>query len=293
MELPERITTPERTIVDFHKYGLDDLYRLGKYAYKTARNQLEEHVHEGMMEICYCDTGVQVYEVDGKIHRIKGGDVFVTFPGEPHSSAKYPEEKGSLYWLIVRLPDKGSFLHYNEADSLALVNALRSLPARHFKGNAILKKSLDEMLLLHQVPLQPIHRLSMIHLVTGFLLQVIQAAAKANQAAESNRVLLIKQYIAENLYNTLTIEMLAKWLHLSEAHFKSWFKKETGMPPLDYIVRERIEEAKKMLAQNKEIAIADIAYQLNFSSSQYFATVFRKYTGCSPAAFRNQLKEAP
>ena len=75
-------------------------------------------------------------------------------------------------------------------------------------------------------------------------------------------------------------------MNLSDSHFKSWFKKEAGMPPLDYILRMRIEEGKKLMASHPGETIASIAYQLNFSSSQYFATVFKKYAGISPAAFR-------
>jgi len=66
MEAFDTRSTRERTIVDFTKYGLPDMVRLGKYAYKTAHRQLETHVHQGMMEICYCEKGVQVYELGGK-----------------------------------------------------------------------------------------------------------------------------------------------------------------------------------------------------------------------------------
>jgi AraC-like DNA-binding protein len=53
---------------------------------------------------------------------------------------------------------------------------------------------------------------------------------------------------------------------------------------LDYITRRRIEESKKMLSQG-EASVTDIAYALGFSSSQYFATVFKRITGQSPKQF--------
>jgi AraC-like DNA-binding protein len=295
MEVPDLISTPERTIVDFKKYGLDDISRLGKYVYKSAHGQLEKHVHEGMMEICYCDKGVQVYEVAGKKYQIKGGDVFVTFPGEPHSSDKYPEEKGALYWLIIKIPAREQFLNYSKEDSKAFIKELLSLPVRHFRGNATMKKELDEMFRLHSTAQQPMHRLRMINLLTNFLLLVIQGAGRNTQKIHSDRVIAVKQYITAHLYDDLSIEQLAKKLHLSDAHFKSWFKKEIGMPPLDYILRERIDEAKRIMLRNRDLNMTEIAYQLNFSSSQYFATVFKKYAGISPALFRNeqQANEAP
>ena len=295
MEAFDTTSTPERTLVDFTKYGLPDIVRLGKYAYKTAHRQLETHVHKGMMEICYCEKGVQVYEVDGKKYQLKGGDVFVTFPGEPHSSDNRPEEKGVLYWLIIRIPANGRFLDYSGEDGKAFVKELLGLPARHFRGNGAMKKMLDEIFSLYATQRQPIHRLRIMNLLTTFMLAVIQCAGNDAKQTHSDRVTEVKKYITEHIYDDLSIELLAKKLHLSDAHFKSWFKKELGMPPLDYILRARVDEGKKIMRRNSRLSIADIAYQLNFSSSQYFATVFKKYAGISPAAFRNSLdvKAAP
>jgi AraC-like DNA-binding protein len=290
MDAFDTISTPERTIIDFTKYGLPDIFRLGKYAYKRAHRELETHMHQGMMEICYCDKGVQVYEVDGKKYQIKGGDVFVTFPGEPHSSDKRPEEKGVLYWLIIKIPASGSFLHYAGEDGKAFVKELLSLPARHFRGNDSMKKILDEIFVLYTAEKQPIHRLRIINLLTTFLLTVIQYAGSDARKTHPDRVVEIKRYVAEHIYDDLSIELLAKKLHLSDAHFKSWFKKAVGMPPLDYILRERIDEGKRMMRSNPQVTISDIAYQLNFSSSQYFSTVFKKYAGISPAEFRQSLQ---
>ncbi len=280
-------STSERAIIDFTPYGLPGITRLGRYAYKHAHPRLETHTHEGMMEICYCDKGLQLYEVAGRPYQVKGGDVFVTFPGEPHSTSNHPEEKGVLYWLIVQLPADGPFLQYNDADGKAFVKELLAMPARHFRGNPSMKKWLDDIFTLHHAGRQPMHRLRIMHLLTTFLLSVMDAAAANAGSAHSDRMTSVKKYIADHIYDDLTIELLAREAHISDSHFKSWFKKEMGMPPLDYILRERIEEGKKILRENRQANISQIAYALNFSSPQYFATVFKKYAGVSPVEFKN------
>ena len=158
-----------------------------------------------------------------------------------------------------------------------------------------MKKILDEIFSLYAAEQQPIHRLRIINLLTTFMLAVVQYAGSDARQTYSGRVAEVKKYITEHLYDDLSIELLAKKLHLSDAHFKSWFKKELGMPPLDYILRARVDEGKKIMRRNSRLSMSDIAYQLNFSSPQYFATVFKKYAGISPAAFRNDLevKAAP
>jgi AraC-like DNA-binding protein len=282
-------TTNERTIIDFSRFSITDIHRLGRYTYKHAHGSLPEHTHDGMMEICYCEKGLQVYEVNGQKYNIKGGDIFITFPGELHSTAHHPEEKGILYWLLIKIPDGNSFLDYNGPDAIALLSELLNLSTRHFKGSTEMKKMLDDIFTLHYTPQQPIYRVQLLNLLTNFLLATIQGSQKTSELQPSNRRLEISTYIASNLYNDLSVELLAEKMNFSDSHFKSWFKNEFGVPPADYVLRLRIEEAKKLLQTSGENTVTDTAYQLNFSSSQYFATVFKKYTGVTPTEYKSSL----
>ena len=77
--------------------------------------------------------------------------------------------------------------------------------------------------------------------------------------------------------------MLADRYGLSLPRFKAKFRQQMGMPPGEYIMRERIRTAEEMLRQG--MGITDVAYSLNFSSSQYFSTCFRRFYGMTPGAF--------
>lgn len=287
-------STTERSIINFSKFNLDGKVRLGRYSYKHVHGELETHSHDGMMEICYCDKGMQVYEVAGKEYQIRGGDVFITFPNEPHGTAQHPEEKGTLYWLIVQIPEKERFLHYGKEESAVFINELMGIKERHFKGTEVMKKMLDQLFTLHEEPeQQPVHKLQTLNLISNFLLMVIEYAQKNVAREQSDRISEIKNFIHDNIYQNLPIELLAKELCMSDSHFKSWFKKEFGMPPVDYILRTRVEEGKKLLLLPEGESITAIAFKLNFSSSQYFATVFKKYTGLSPAEFKQRSLKIP
>ncbi|TCC96632.1 helix-turn-helix transcriptional regulator [Pedobacter hiemivivus] len=282
-------STTERSIINFKKFNLDEKIRLGRYSYKHVHGELETHSHDGMMEICYCDKGMQVYEVNGKEYQIRGGDVFITFPNEPHGTARHPEEKGALYWLIVQIPKNERFLHYDDEESAVFIKELMSIGQRHFKGTDSMKKMLDQLFILHEEPVQqPLHKLQTLNLISNFLLTVIEYSQKNVAREQSDRISEIRNYIHTNIYQSLPIELLAKELCMSDSHFKSWFKKEFGMPPVDYILRTRVEEGKKLLQLPDAESVTSIAFKLNFSSSQYFATVFKKYTGVSPAEFKQR-----
>lgn len=282
-------STAERSIIHFSRFGLEGKVRLGRYSYKHVHGELETHSHDGMMEICYCDKGMQVYEVNGKEYHIRGGDVFITFPNEPHGTARHPEEKGTLYWLIVQIPEKGRFLHYDDEESTVFIKELMAIKERHFKGTEAMKRMLDQVFAVHDEPVQqPVHKLQTLNLISTFLLTVIEYSQKNISRKQSDRIAVIRNYIHDNIYQDLSVELLAKELCMSGSHFKSWFKKEFGIPPVDYILRARVEEAKKLLLLPDGESVTAIAFRLNFSSSQYFATVFKKYTGLSPAEFKQR-----
>ncbi|MEM7714642.1 MAG: AraC family transcriptional regulator, partial [Cyanobacteria bacterium P01_A01_bin.68] len=64
------------------------------------------------------------------------------------------------------------------------------------------------------------------------------------------------------------------------------FKNATGFSPHKYLILQRIESAKNLLHQNK-LSIAEISYQLGFTSQSHFTTAFRKITGITPKCYRD------
>src|SRR5690606_8976235 len=96
-------------------------------------------------------------------------------------------------------------------------------------------------------------------------------------------------FIQENILEQLLLEDLADQTGLSLSRFKHRFKEEIGIPPAEYIVRKKIESSKEMI-QSTGLAISEIAYNLNFSSSPYFATVFKRFVGMTPLEFRRKKK---
>ncbi len=98
---------------------------------------------------------------------------------------------------------------------------------------------------------------------------------------------LIQQY-PQRIFR---LEDLARRAHLSLSHFKKRFKAETGLSPRQYILRDKIEAAKCLLSSQAK-PITDIALDLGFVSSQYFATVFKRITGTTPTHYRRQAHQA-
>lgn len=96
------------------------------------------------------------------------------------------------------------------------------------------------------------------------------------------------EYINENLDKNLTLSEIAATLGMSPYHFARAFKQLTGLPPHQYLVERRLEQAKTLLAKT-DLAIAEIAYRVGFANQSHFTTLFRKHTAITPKAYRNAL----
>jgi AraC-like DNA-binding protein len=106
-------------------------------------------------------------------------------------------------------------------------------------------------------------------------------------AANNNPLAYVIGYIKANLNEKISIDSLSNKACMSKATFYRLFKRELGISPNDYILAEKMNKAKELLARpgNK---IAAISYELGFSDSNYFIRAFKKIVGITPGAFQLQ-----
>lgn len=95
----------------------------------------------------------------------------------------------------------------------------------------------------------------------------------------------VKNYIAENLNEKLTVQRLANESHMSTSHFSRVFKQQTGFSPYDYVLITRLNKAKYLL-QKTEMSVSSIAYETGFNSESNFICFFTDNEGISPGKFR-------
>ena len=93
-------------------------------------------------------------------------------------------------------------------------------------------------------------------------------------------------YIHARLEQDITLSELADVAQMSKYRFARAFKQSTGIPPHQYLLSQRIERAKKLLALT-QLQIADISYHLGFASQSHFTATFRRFTKVTPKAYRN------
>ena len=89
----------------------------------------------------------------------------------------------------------------------------------------------------------------------------------------------------EKIDQEIDFKIIARNLGISYSKFRSDFKRQTGLPPMQYFLLLKIEKAKNLLL-NTDIYSKQIAYDLGFESEHYFYRLFKQKTGMTPAQFR-------
>lgn len=96
-------------------------------------------------------------------------------------------------------------------------------------------------------------------------------------------------HIRYNLSEELTLETIAKEVHLSPKYFSRIFKENMGVSLNAYINKERVKKGKELLDYTKD-SISHIALRVGFKNQNYFTTVFKKITGITPKQYRLNKK---
>ena len=100
----------------------------------------------------------------------------------------------------------------------------------------------------------------------------------------------VEEFINENLEEDLSLAEIAEVADLSQFHFARAFRKSTGLTPQNYLMKQRIERAKILLAKN-DLPIVEVSLRTGFKNQSHFTTLFRKFTKFTPKTWR-ELKLA-
>ncbi|MBK1897554.1 AraC family transcriptional regulator [Chryseobacterium paridis] len=123
------------------------------------------------------------------------------------------------------------------------------------------------------------------------LIRLMQTQARSmvekNIVKNKSRIGFAVDYIKKNLHQKLSIDSIAKLAYVSKSNFFKMFKDELGTSPNDFILQERINRAKELLASQN--SIKETAYQTGFSDTNYFTRVFKQLVGVTPKSYQNKV----
>ena len=115
--------------------------------------------------------------------------------------------------------------------------------------------------------------------------QLIESA----QNTENPHYKDIKQYIYANLCEHITLEGIAKHTHLVPRYICTLFKKHSGMTITEYICRERVNLAKRLIV-TADLSLFEISSACGFSDYNYFSRTFKKIVGMTATSYKKSKR---
>lgn len=108
-----------------------------------------------------------------------------------------------------------------------------------------------------------------------------------NEQSDSFIVRRAKEYVDRHLLEDVTLAKVGESIHVSPGYLSRIFLKEIGENFSDYIIRNKMEIAQKMLRETSR-KVYEIASDLGYSNPHYFSKLFKDRTGLTPLEYRNQ-----
>ncbi len=278
-----------RKVYDYYKDGTF-FFRIGYVHHPEAHWPMPFHEHGDMTEFVYLKRGSQNYQTAEKLYTIHQGEVFFTLPHEFHNTGTFPEEVSVLYYLIIDLsllPQLNVFIFSDEYQEMN--QFFQKIHDRIYKASSSLGDTLHHLMqecLKENAP----HFHTRIRNALSEVLIALSTPLQSHMSNNNYRVQRSLQYIQTHLCDSIRISDLCKMENLSLSAFNRQFTEITGIPPGEYVLKAKIEKVKELLVST-DLSITEIAYEYGFSSSQYFATVFKRFCSVTPSQYR-RIKKA-
>lgn len=245
-----------------------------------------EHTHPAYLFTISFDTYCRV-KVDGTIHESIPSTIAMIPPGMPHQ--ELPSETVSRY--IAVMIDKEYF-----ESQLAVYNQ-RVFPELSGKAMPVtdrVVRAVKDFFTEYEEKTPGYRQLlaasaqMITHLLIRALFDLSRKSEKITACMGINKAI---EYINRNYSRKITITDLSHVAGFSPSHFTRVFKNETDLTPSDYIMKTRLDIAKRMLRTGDEI-ITTIALECGFNSSSYFSHCFMRTFGISPSQFKKSMQKA-
>lgn len=231
----------------------------------------------------YVRRGELRHVLGGKKYLARAGDICLVTPGTARTHFHDQPGTTDLWWVLFDGRNIERILTELDADADPLIV---NVDRRRFES------------LFHElwgvVSKPPLAHEARMHAILHAMLAELFAARTPMREAPrlipsrsdlSEKVRLAVHLIEQHHDRNLGLKQIQELVGMDLYHLVRRFRKETGLPPIQYLNRYRIEMAKRLLASTAR-PVHDVARRVGYADADYFARVFRKIAGTSPQEYR-------
>lgn len=228
------------------------------------------HIHTHL-ELIYILKGASKATVDNKEYLIEAGDIFLAFPHQIHFYHDISPVKMYLLIFPIDLFKELKELFQSKVPSSPVIKSAEIHVDAEDRLRKIVKKTLSDSDFDHIA-------------AQGYLLsllgEILPLMTLLPNASNHDSIKSVMTYCSQNYTEPLTLDTLAKELHLSKYYISHIFKERMNMGFTDFINNLRVEHACSLLEKGGNAT--EVAFASGFSSIRTFNRVFAKNMGMSP-----------
>ncbi|MCK0130025.1 AraC family transcriptional regulator [Flavobacteriaceae bacterium F08102] len=274
--LPFKISKPEKTALVYQEDRGEAFY-----------NKYHQHKEIQLSHIVY---GEGTLLIGDSVHHYQAGDFLLIGGNLPHvfRSEVIPGKDTLMYSLFFDEHAFGTyFFTLNEFNTLQPVLANSKYGVKINSHKEVLKKLF--LALKHADPLE------------RFILcmKILQTISKANTSrlssfiypknytdTEGKRMSAVFDYTMQHYIEDIHLAKIAQIANLTPNAFCKYFKQRTNKTYIQFLTELRITFACKLLLKNKDLSIAQVAYQSGFKNISNFNRQFKKQQKMTPLQYR-------
>jgi len=256
----------------------------------NSRRGFRAHDHPVCFEICLIRKGSVDWWTEDQTYVVNDRNVYISYPGEMHGTVGTVLQPCDLYWFQLRWTRREPPSFLTAREGAALYRKLHDLPSRVFRVSDRVVDLFEQLLEEHrdQREESPI----VCHGIVVQLLALLIIEGCGGAKTVSSAVGRAMQWMREHSDDEYSLADVADTAGLSVSRLQARFRSEAGCALGEFRARLRLSKARRLLSTTG-LSVTDIAMQLGFSTSQYFATMFRKHSGMSPREYRATMRSSP
>lgn len=243
----------------------------------------KKHAHD-FFELSILLKGESIYEIDDETHHLKGQTILIFNPGVYH--LEYATENMENVQIHIGLR------HFNfsgyERDFLpieATIVQLEEFNEDFFNTCEEIIRERQEARPGHELVLKSLVYKLIVYLIRDSQTMMAQKQLPLEEQEKQQMVNDVKLYIDTHYHEDLSLDQLSEVFFTSPTTLTRRFKEFMGDTPINYLINYRLEKAKNLIQNERELSIKEVAESVGYEDALYFSKLFKKHYGYSPTFF--------
>ena len=235
------------------------------------------------MMLIYCTDGKGWYRIHGHTYDVHANEYILLPADTPYAFGADEEDPWTIYWLHFKGHLASQFLP-------AFPNPQPIQPGEHSRLQDRLQffeEIYQAFSMAYTKEYMRYASLCLYAFLASFICLEQYRAVFTHSAMRTSFSSKVIHYMQENVQHNLTLAQLSAYFKYSPSHFSMLFQHETGVSPIHYFHRLKIQRACQYI-ELTHLKLNEIATLLGFDEPAYFSRIFTKIMGISPSGYRQK-----